>query len=606
MKAGVLAYFFLPVWSFVWGLKSSSESLNGVNCEEEYSFSYHYNRFHLVSDIANLTDDGFRLDFKVQAASNAHVLLSPKSFPGQLDMAYEIVFGANRNSNTDIRRGKGTTSKQRINTPNMVSSREIRGFWIQMHKDGRIMVGKENDTMPMLMWQDTSPLKIRFISFSTWRDVYGKWLFNCKNYKGEDEAKEEVITSSRPLTWSEKLIQDLLHDYDPYVAPRPSNSTSAKRTEIITHLVCRRVDLDEKRSTLDVYGTLAMSWRDEKLHWSPNDYGNITSLVLQPSDIWIPDMMLYNSAGPVSMDVMYGFREGMIVSHEGIVFWSPPAHFLAFCENIDLRKWPKDTQTCELRLGFWSQQHLLQLTLWENASYLEENRVETEWQVEEVTAETVWIRTPWANTAVELGMDIPLMEDGTDLVDPLATDDSGELEIVVHSSMALKLTLTRTNAGYSTVLVIPLAIKLALQCLSLVTVTLFFLVTWRTLPIHSDHVPSIVSAYKTAMIMTCVSIMATVTIIHYTRYPPVRNLPSLVKLVISSEWTAVLFFLPTKGEQVNKQYNSLEETPQLNEGQGKNDDLDLQWSWMLISTLVDRTMFFIYSILFFYIFSAFG
>ncbi|XP_046382533.1 neuronal acetylcholine receptor subunit eat-2-like isoform X2 [Ischnura elegans] len=613
MKAILVACTFFTA---VYGQTASTldNKPKGLICREEYSYSHHYLRFHPVSDIANLTSDGFRLDFKVRAKSNAHIMLSANPFPKRGEETYEIVIGANQNRNSDIR--KTGNSKQRIASPSILSYHEARGFWIYFHKDGRVLMGRENDSMPIVMWKDTMPVRVRFISFTTWRDVIGQWYFDCKKYQ---EEEKDIVTNPRPLTWTDKIRQNFM-DIDPYVAPQPSDSAESKRTVVYTHLATRHIELDEKRSVIDVHGILIMSWTDERLKWSPEEYGNVTSLVLQSWEAWIPDIMLYNAAD-INMDLYTLPEVGMIVTNEGSVFWAPPVHFTAFCENIDLRKWPKDTQTCELRLGFWSQQHLLQMKK-ENTSYVEDNLVETEWKVADVSAETVWIRTPWANAAIELGMDITLLEDGTDLVDPVATDDDGEKEIVVHTSMAVKLTLERRNSSYNTILVTPLAmilmftlisfwalplgpIKLALQCLSLLTETLFLLATWRALPAHADHVPSIVSAYQTAFIMTCTSIVAAVMIICLTRYPPVRKMPSVITLVLTSEWITTLFFLPTSGEQVNVQYNSLEETQQIDEGMNKNDDIDGQRSWVLLSTLIDRTMFFIYTILFFYIFSAF-
>ncbi|KAG8229647.1 hypothetical protein J437_LFUL008579 [Ladona fulva] len=303
----------------------------------------------------------------------------------------------------------------------------------------------------------------------------------------------------------------------------------------------------------------------------------------------------------------------VLVSSAGNVLWAPVAHHSAFCESLDFSQWPKDTQTCELQLGFWSQQHLLQLELMENGTHIEEERTGTEWELIDMTAETVWVRTPWTSAVIDLGMDGPLIEDGTDLVDPVARNEFGELEIVVHSSMAVKFTLMRRNKGYNTVLFIPLAMvlvctllsfwaspvgssKLALQCLSMITATAFLLSTWRVIPVHADHIPSI--TYRGILVMTCFSMISTVLTINLTRYGPAKQIPPLLSQFLTSQWVSYLCFLPSNDEQVNKRYNTLDDTQQLNEEFNEKDpcknDNEFQWNWILLSIFIDRVMFFIY------------
>lgn len=45
--------------------------------------------------------------------------------------------------------------------------------------------------------------------------------------------------------------------------------------------------------------------------------------------------------------------------------WSPSTHLEVWC-NLNLDQWPNDMHTCELQLGFWSQQHHAELLIAEN------------------------------------------------------------------------------------------------------------------------------------------------------------------------------------------------------------------------------------------------
>ena len=35
-------------------------------------------------------------------------------------------------------------------------------------------------------------------------------------------------------------------------------------------------------------------WRNPQLTWDPNKYGGIKEIHVSPSDIWVPDILLYN------------------------------------------------------------------------------------------------------------------------------------------------------------------------------------------------------------------------------------------------------------------------------------------------------------------------
>ncbi|KAG8229648.1 hypothetical protein J437_LFUL008580, partial [Ladona fulva] len=251
---------------------AADPSLKDLTCHEEFTFGYSYRNYHRISELTTNRTDGFRLDFKVRAGSNAHISFAENAYPSARDIVYEIVLGAGRNTYSDIRRGRGQASKVKEPTLNIVSSTDLRGFWITIHNDGRILVGKEEDDLPFLMWRDPNPIRLNFFAFSTWKDVYGKWYYSCK--KNESKVEEDDAYE-QPLTMTEKLRRNLLIGYDPYIAPQTNDSSDLKRTMVYAHVSTFHVNLDEQRSILNVHGTMSLSWRDEKLRWSPDDYGNL-------------------------------------------------------------------------------------------------------------------------------------------------------------------------------------------------------------------------------------------------------------------------------------------------------------------------------------------
>ncbi len=81
--------------------------------------------------------------------------------------------------------------------------------------------------------------------------------------------------------------------------------------------------------------------------WDPKEYGNITQIQTMSTNIWLPDLMLYNSA-----DELFDKNSNclLLVSHDGSIRYLPPSFFSAFCE-IKIEEFPFDEQTCKLKFG---------------------------------------------------------------------------------------------------------------------------------------------------------------------------------------------------------------------------------------------------------------
>ena len=48
-------------------------------------------------------------------------------------------------------------------------------------------------------------------------------------------------------------------------------------------------------------------WDDYQLSWNESQYGGVDSVVIQPRNLWIPDILLYNRS--VMKDVIVVLRE---------------------------------------------------------------------------------------------------------------------------------------------------------------------------------------------------------------------------------------------------------------------------------------------------------
>ncbi|CAJ0609539.1 unnamed protein product [Cylicocyclus nassatus] len=145
-----------------------------------------------------------------------------------------------------------------------------------------------------------------------------------------------------------QLYEDLLFDYNKI--PRPVKNSSDILTVDVGASLIRIIDVDEKNQVLTTNLWLEMKWFDAKLTWDPKKYGGLRTLHIPSDLIWTPDLVLYNNAaGDPDITIL----TDALVTHEGQVFWQPPAIYKSFCP-IDVTWFPYDSQKCEMKFGTWT------------------------------------------------------------------------------------------------------------------------------------------------------------------------------------------------------------------------------------------------------------
>ncbi|XGW25004.1 hypothetical protein V3C99_006442 [Haemonchus contortus] len=110
------------------------------------------------------------------------------------------------------------------------------------------------------------------------------------------------------------------------------------------------LDVDEKHQIMHSNVWLRMSWVDHYLTWDPSEYGNIKEVRLPISNIWKPDVLLYNS---VDQQFDSTWPVNAVVYHTGNVTWIPPAVIRSSC-SIDIAYFPFDSQHCSMKFGSWT------------------------------------------------------------------------------------------------------------------------------------------------------------------------------------------------------------------------------------------------------------
>jgi len=84
--------------------------------------------------------------------------------------------------------------------------------------------------------------------------------------------------------------------------------------------------------------------------WVPHDFGNITVLRVSSSEVYIPDIMLYNAAEFQKEALV---KTNVLVYSNGLIMWVPPGTYKSSC-RLNLKNWPFDEHLCFLKFGSWT------------------------------------------------------------------------------------------------------------------------------------------------------------------------------------------------------------------------------------------------------------
>ena len=88
------------------------------------------------------------------------------------------------------------------------------------------------------------------------------------------------------------LYQHLKEKYNTDILP-VNDTRSSVKVRLLLKLT-QIVGVDERNQVMTTNVWLRHEWNDNNLKWNPTDYGNIISINIPASDIWLPDTVLYN------------------------------------------------------------------------------------------------------------------------------------------------------------------------------------------------------------------------------------------------------------------------------------------------------------------------
>lgn len=87
----------------------------------------------------------------------------------------QIFIGCCANTKSSLCKNKSQPANVMVNTPNILNEHEARGFWIKWGH-GLLSVGKQNEEMPFIVWEDNESLIFTAFGVCTDWGAYGEWI----------------------------------------------------------------------------------------------------------------------------------------------------------------------------------------------------------------------------------------------------------------------------------------------------------------------------------------------------------------------------------------------------------------------------------------------
>ncbi|GFR89970.1 neuronal acetylcholine receptor subunit alpha-9-like precursor [Elysia marginata] len=147
-----------------------------------------------------------------------------------------------------------------------------------------------------------------------------------------------------------KLYLDLFKSYN--MESRPVKNASHSVSVTFALGLNQLLDLDEKNQVLTTSVWIYEEWQDEMLTWSPNEYDGQSALMIPSSSIWLPDIFIFNTAGPNMNGFVNVNGSKVAIRYDGNVKWMVPLMVASACA-VDVTYFPYDRQSCEIKFGSW-------------------------------------------------------------------------------------------------------------------------------------------------------------------------------------------------------------------------------------------------------------
>uniref|UniRef100_A0A493SVX9 Cholinergic receptor nicotinic alpha 7 subunit n=1 Tax=Anas platyrhynchos platyrhynchos TaxID=8840 RepID=A0A493SVX9_ANAPP len=295
-----------------------------------------------------------------------------------------------------------------------------------------------------------------------------------------------------------RLYRELLRNYNRLERP-VMNDSQPLVVELQLSLL-QIIDVDEKNQVLITNAWLQMYWVDIYLSWDQYEYPGVQNLRFPADQIWVPDILLYNSADE-RFDAT--FHTNVLVNYSGSCQYIPPGILKSTC-YIDVRWFPFDVQKCDLKFGSWTHSGWLidlQMLDADISNYISNG----EWDLVGVPGKRNEMyyeccKEPYPDVTYTITMRRRTLYYGLNLLIPC----------VLISGLALLVFLLPADSGE----------KISLGITVLLSLTVFMLLVAEIMPATSDSVPLIAQYFASIMVIVGLSVVVTVLVLQFHHHDP--------------------------------------------------------------------------------------
>ncbi|XP_060784775.1 acetylcholine receptor subunit alpha-like isoform X1 [Neoarius graeffei] len=336
-----------------------------------------------------------------------------------------------------------------------------------------------------------------------------------------------------------RLVKNLFSGYNKVV--RPVNHFKEAVVVTVGLQLIQLISVDEVNQIVTTNVRLKQQWKDVNLQWNPEEYGGIKKIRVPCTDIWRPDLVLYNNADG---DFAIVHETKVLLEHTGMITWNPPAIFKSYCEIIVLH-FPFDLQNCSMKLGTWTFDGNLVIINPDSDQPDLSNFMESgEWVMKDYRGWKHWVYYACCQDTPYLDITYHFLL----LRLPLYFIVNVIIPCILFSFLTGLVFYLPTDSGE----------KMTLSISVLLSLTVFLLVIVELIPSTSSAVPLIGKYMLFTMIFVIASIIITVIVINtHHRSPSTHTMPAWVRKVFIETIPNWLFFSALKKPSVEKRTKNI-------------------------------------------------
>ncbi|MCJ8732631.1 hypothetical protein PDJAM_G00213470 [Pangasius djambal] len=336
-----------------------------------------------------------------------------------------------------------------------------------------------------------------------------------------------------------RLVKKLFSGYNKVV--RPVNHFKDAVVVTVGLQLIQLISVDEVNQIVTTNVRLKQQWKDVNLQWNPEEYGGIKKIRVPCTDIWRPDLVLYNNADG---DFAIVHETKVLLEYTGMITWNPPAIFKSYCEIIVLH-FPFDLQNCSMKLGTWTfDGNLVVINPDSDRPDLSNFMESGEWVMKDYRSWKHWVYYACCQDTPYLDITYHFLL----LRLPLYFIVNVIIPCILFSFLTGLVFYLPTDSGE----------KMTLSISVLLSLTVFLLVIVELIPSTSSAVPLIGKYMLFTMIFVIASIIITVIVINtHHRSPSTHTMPAWVRKIFIETIPNWMFFSAMKRPSVEKRTKNI-------------------------------------------------